>query len=279
MRTQWKVVFSGFVLIVFVASAGSLAKGQQFETPSAGTANFRSDNQTLNPGDVFRDCDVCPEMVVVPAGSFDIVNKGSVGVDDVETAIHHVTIPKPFAVGKYEVTQFEWRQIEGWNVSLEKGDNNPVEKISWPNAQLFVKRLSEKTGRPYRLMSETEWEYAARAGTTSDYWWGNDFDETKANIGPRTLPVGQYSANPFGLHDMHGNVWEWVEDCWDESYAGLPLDGTARTTENCVFRIIRGGSMGGLPRHLRSDSRARARAYLNYRFGTIGLRVARSITH
>ncbi len=264
MRSRWKIVFWGFATVIFIAV-------------TSGPAHSLADDQVLKPGDVFRDCDVCPQMVVIPAGSFDMVNRGSVGVDDAETEVHHVTIPKAFAVGKYEITQFEWRQVEGWNESLEKGDNNPVEKISWPNAKLFVKRLSEKTGRHYRMLSEAEWEYAARAGTKSVYWWGDDFDEKKANIGPKTLPVGQYDANAFGLHDMHGNVWEWVEDCWNESYAGLPLDGTARTTENCVFRIIRGGSMGGLPRHLRSDSRARARAYLHYRFGTIGLRVARSI--
>jgi formylglycine-generating enzyme required for sulfatase activity len=277
MRSFWNFAILVLVGGVFFAAVGSQSKGQQTEPSSTTVGATFVDDSAFKPQDTFKDCDACPVMVVIPAGTFLMVNRGSVGVDDVDPAVHHVTIPNTFAVSKYEVTQIEWQKIVGWNESLEKGDDHPVEKISWANAQLFVKRLSAKTGKHYRLLSGAEWEYAARAGTTSAYWWGNDFDETMANIGARTKPVGQYSANAFGLHDMHGNVWEWVEDCWNESHAGLPLDGTARTTGNCIFRVIRGGSIGGLPRHLRSDARARARAFLHYRFGTIGLRVARSI--
>ena len=278
MRSRWNAAVLGLAAIIFVATVGSQSKGQQTEPSSTTAGSSFVDDYALKPGDTFKDCDVCPEMVVIPAGTFHMVNRGSVGVDAVEPAVHHVTIPNAFAVGKYEVTQLEWQEIVGWNESLEKGDDNPVEKISWADAQIFVTRLSAKTVQHYRLLSEAEWEYAARAGTTSVYWWGNDFDETRANIGARTLPVGQYGANAFGLHDMHGNVWEWVEDCWNDSYAGLPLDGTARTTGNCVYRVIRGGSMGGLPSHLRSDARGRARANPNYRFGTVGLRIARTLS-
>ena len=195
-------------------------------------------------------------MVVIPAGSFRMGDLSG-GGDNNEKPTHPVTIPRPFAVGKYEVTQAEWRAVMGSNPSHFKGDRNPVEQVSWDDAQDFVRRLGTKTGKQYRLLTEAEWEYAARAGTATEYFWGNGFDSSRANNnGNRTVPVGRYAPNSFGLHDMHGNVWEWVEDCWHTSYRGAPSGGDAWTTGgNCRVRVLRGGSWSYIPGDLRSAIR------------------------
>ena len=130
--------------------------------------------------------------------------------------------------------------------------------VSWNDAKEYVAWLSRKTGQTYRLLTEPEWEYAARAGTTTEYWWGDKFDASKANAGNQTVPVGQYAANSFGLHDMHGNVWEWCEDAYDAS-----------------SRVLRGGSWGNFPRYLRSAYRGN---YLpDDRYDDVGFRLARTL--
>ena len=217
-------------------------------------------------------------MVAVRAGSFmmgstEAERQWAMGQGaarkwvDVEKPQHRVQITKPFAVGKYEVTFDEWDACvksggcngykpsdEGWG----RG-RRPVINVSWDDAQAYVAWLSKKTGQPYRLLSEAEWEYAARAGTTTRYSWGDDITPEKANyhgsnVG-KTTEVGSYPANPWGLHDMNGNVGEWVEDCWNESYEGAPSDGSAWTSGDCSRRVLRGGSWGDGPVNLRSAYR------------------------
>ena len=243
------------------------------------------------PGREFKDCPECPEMVVVPAGWFMM---GSYENSD-EKPRHHVRIRKPFAVGRYEVTFAEWDACvtdggcgghrpddEGWG----RG-RRPVINVSWDDAKAYVKWLSDKTGKEYRLLSEAEWEYVARAGTTTRYSWGDQIGHNRANCdgcgsrwdGNQTAPAGSFSANPFGLHDMHGNVWEWVEDCWIDNYQGGPSDGSAWTGGDCWFRALRGlrgGSWNYLPRSLRSASRLEFRA--GSRDSDNGFRVARTFS-
>ena len=224
-------------------------------------------------GKKFRDCAECPEMVVVRSGSFDMGSpSGEVGRRDDEGPVHRVEISRPFAVGVYEVTFAEWDACvsgggcngyrpndRGWG----RG-NRPVIYVSWEDAKAYVEWLSRKTRKGYRLLSESEWEYVARAGTRTRYWWGDSVGRNRANCdgcgsrwdNEKTSPAGSFSANGFGLYDMHGNVWEWVEDCWHDSYRGAPSDGSAWVTfcDN-VERVLRGGSWYLVPRFLRSASR------------------------
>lgn len=132
----------------------------------------------------------------------------------------------------------------------------PAINVSWDDAKQYVTWLSTTTGKAYRLLSEAEWEYAARAETTTRYSWGNKFDASKANNSKgRTVPVGEYASNAFGLHDMHGNVWEWVEDCWNDNYRSAPDDGAARTSGDCSRHVFRGGSWNNNSYSLRSTDR------------------------
>jgi formylglycine-generating enzyme required for sulfatase activity len=198
-----------------------------------------------------------------------------------ERPVHSVTIPRPFAVGKYEVTQAEWQAVMGSDPSYFKGPRNPVENVSWNDSQEFIRNLNAKTGKKYRLLTEAEWEYAARAGTATRYWCGDGADCLDGvawfgrNSGNRTQPVGGKAANVFGLHDMHGNVWEWVEDCWNGSYAGAPSDGTAWLSGDCRLRVLRGGSWYVIPRSLRSAIRDRGTSV--NRLNVVGFRVARTL--
>ena len=249
----------------------------------------RAEARKRQPGYKFRDCPECPEMVVVPAGRFQM---GSTSGDSDERPVHPVTIARPFAVGVYEVTFGEWDACvsgdgcggywphdEGWG----RG-KRPVLNVSWNDAQAYVRWLSRETGEAYRLLSEAEWEYVARAGTTTRYWWGNDIGRSRASCrgcgsrwdGKQTAPVGSFLASPFGLYDVHGNVWEWVEDCWNVSYAGAPRDGSAWTSGDCGQRVLRGASWNGYPRYLRSANRLRNTT--DYRYYFFGFRVARTLT-
>ena len=175
---------------------------------------------------------------------------------------HRVTIPRAFALGKYEVTFAQWDvcvRAGGCNhLPNDAGwgrGNRPVVDVSWDDARGYVRWLARKTGQEYRLPSEAEWEYAARAGTTSRYHWGDSVGRGNANCDgcgsrwdlSRTAPVGSFSANRFGLHDVHGNVYEWVEDCWYGSYGGAPRDGNAWTTGDCTLRVLRSGSWYSRP--------------------------------
>ena len=235
------------------------------------------------PGDRFKDCDACPEMIVVPAGSFRMGDLDGGGYR-YEKPVHRVTIPQPFAVGIYEVTFAQWDAcVAGGGCSgyrpKDRGwgrGERPVMYVSWEDAKAYVSWLKRKTSLEYRLLSEAEWEYAARAGTTTKYHWGNSFDASRANIGRKTVPVGRYEANRFGLHDMHGNVWEWVEDCWHYSYAGAPSDSRAWASgDDCALRVLRGHSWYNLPRLLRAAGRYGFDVDL--RGFNLGFRVARTL--
>ncbi len=251
--------------------------------PGAGHA------QEMEAGTVFRDCEACPEMVVVPAGSFMMGSPEG----PAEMPIHRVTIGEPFAVGKYEVTFAEWDACvadggcyghrpddKGWG----RG-KRPVMNVHWHDVQTYVMWLSEKTEEPYRLLSEAEWEYVARAGSgTRKYSWGNEVGRNRANCdgcGSRwddkqTAPVGSFAANGFGLHDVHGNVWEWVQDCLNATYAGAPTDGSAWEQGDCNTRLLRGGSWSLDPGALRSALRDGYST--GGRDSNVGFRVARRLT-
>ena len=234
----------------------------------------------------FRDCASCPLMVEIPAGSFVMGGKSfpEIGfTPEPEELPRRVVHISRFSLGKYEVTQSEWVALMGENPS-DYDDHSgtlPVETVSWRDAQEFIRRLSLKTGRRYRLPTEAEWEYAARAGQDTLYSFGNDFAALEqyawfnANSGGHIHPVGTKAANAFGLHDMHGNVWEWVEDCYFPSYAGAPTDGKAvRTVDGCQ-RNNRGGSWVNAPLNLRASHRHKMGAGSRGTF--IGFRVAMTI--
>ena len=217
------------------------------------------------PGKQFRDCEdaACPWMVVIPAGNFMMGSPASEpGRSDIEGPQHRVSIGK-FAMGQFEVTQGQWKALMGNNPSRfnDCGDDCPVERVSWNDAQEFVKKLNAKTGKAYRLPSEAEWEYAARAGTTTAYAFGATLSGSQANFWEsaivKTVRVGSYSANNFGLSDMHGNVCEWVQDCWHDNYQGAPTDGRAWDTRcnDEARRVLRGGSWFYGPEILRSARR------------------------
>jgi len=204
-------------------------------------------NKEIKPGATFKDCNECPEMVMIPAGRF--LMGSAEGGEDNEKPKHFVQI-QSFAIGKYEITQKEWVAVMGDNFSRFKGQTLPVEFVDWGDAQEFVIRLSHKTGKNYRLPSEAEWEYAARGGSSGLYPWGDDaskmpdyvwFDKNKNEFITGQKPVGLKKPNQFGVYDMIGNVWEWTQDCWNDNYDGAPLDGSAWITGDCSKRVIRGG--------------------------------------
>ena len=248
-------------------------------------------------GTRFRDCLKCPELVVVPSGSFMMgAPPGESGRGDDEGPMHEVTIGYPIAVGVYEVTFGEWDACadgggcggyqpddEGWG-----GGNHPVINVNWNNAKAYVRWLSRKTGEEYRLLSEAEWEYVARAGTTTPFHTGATISTERANYNGnhtygssrkgryirKTVEVGSFPANRLGLHDVHGNVWEWVEDCYSDGYEGAPTDGSAWEW-NCGRRVLRGGSWYGGPGYLRSAYRNWSTTSL--RDDDAGIRVARTL--
>jgi formylglycine-generating enzyme required for sulfatase activity len=251
--------------------------------------------RALKPGDRFREClKDCPEMIVIPAGSF------TMGSPESETARvaregpqHEVTIAKPFAVSKFVVTFADWdacTSVGGCPQEGRAGDagwgrgKQPVIHVSWDDAQAYVRWLSTMTGKSYRLLTEAEWEYAARAGTMTAFYWGDEIGENNANChrcsskwdNLQTSPVGSFKPNEFGLFDMAGNVWQWVQDCDHADYKGAPTDGSAWEKGRCTKRIVRGGSWGYFPVDPRSAYRYGDDAVdRNY---TTGLRVARTLT-
>ena len=250
----------------------------------------------VQTGETFRDAlssgGVGPEMVVIPAGSFRMgcLTDGRYCQPTNEFPAHTVNVPR-FALSKYEVTFAEWDACvdaggcndyrpndEGWG----RGDR-PVIHVNWNDAQSYVSWLSQETGEDYRLPSEAEWEYTARAGTTTPYYWGDEIGVNQANCGlnscgdsfPNTAPVGSFAANAWGLHDMYGNVREWVEDCWHDSYSGAPSDGSAWTSGgSCDLRVTRGSSWDWSqhPSSFRS-----ARYFKGVRGDDLGFRVAKTL--
>ena len=199
------------------------------------------------------------ELVRIPGGKFLMGSpENEEGSFRDEGPQHEVTVPE-FWMGKYSVTQDQYSAVIGKNPSHFKGKNLPVECVSWNDAVAFCERLSRHTGNAYRLPTEAEWEYAGRAGTTTRYYFGNNLSKEQANlynIVGKTTPVGTYPANAFGLHDMHGNVWEWCQDYWHGNYDGAPMDGSAWIKDSYgEHRILRGGSWIDYPRYCRSASR------------------------
>ncbi|MDE2259473.1 MAG: SUMF1/EgtB/PvdO family nonheme iron enzyme [Betaproteobacteria bacterium] len=194
----------------------------------------------------FQDCPDCPVMVALPVGSFDMgSNNGLSG----EKPVHLVTISQAFAIGKTVVTQGQWRTIMGNNPSHFNncGENCPVEMVNWNDAQAFIQKLNANTGKQYRLPSEAEWEYACHAGEQQEYCGSNNVDSVawyNGNSGQTTHPVASKQANAFGLYDMSGNVWEWIEDSWHDSYNGAPMDGSVWQGDG-ANRDLRGGSWNG----------------------------------
>ena len=198
------------------------------------------------------------KFTLIPAGEF---NMGSEESDD-EKPVHKVKINNPFYLGTYPVTQREWKAVMVDNPSGFKGDDLPVENVSWVDVQKFIKKLNEKEGTDkYRLPSEAEWEYACRAGTTTSYSFGDeksklgDYAWYRDNSDNKTYPVGQKEHNPWGLYDMHGNVWEWVQDEWPDSYDGAPTDGSAWEVGDGADRVVRGGGWDNGARYCRSAIR------------------------
>ena len=274
--------------------AGECAADGDAPVVDGGGDGVKDPPPEIEVGAFFRDCEHCPEMVVVPAGRFEMGSPPSEeGRDDDEGPQHEVTIGSPFAVGVHEVTFDEWDAcVSGGGCGGYSPDDmdwgrrgRPVVNVSWRDARAYASWLSRETGEEYRLLSEAEWEYVARAGTVTRYWWGDDIGRNRANCvgcgsrwdGERTAPVGNFRANAFGLHDVHGNVFEWVEDCWHASYARAPRDGSAwlgGQSGDCSQRVLRGGSWF-FPRDLRAAGRGRKDSvYRNY---GIGFRVSRTL--
>jgi formylglycine-generating enzyme required for sulfatase activity len=228
-------------------------------------------------------------MVALEPGSFLMGSPDSdTQANANEKPQHEVTIGYRFAAGRTPVTFAEYdrfcaatgrpppNQMGGWG-----RERRPVINVSWHDARAYCQWLAGETGKPYRLLTEAEWEYACRAGTTTRYSIGDEITERDANFGYRvdkTTEVGNYPANPWGLYDMHGNVSEWVEDDWHDSYQGAPADGSAWSEkegkESSSERVVRGGSWGSDPRHLRSADRIAFDAYLRF---LRGFRVARTL--
>jgi formylglycine-generating enzyme required for sulfatase activity len=250
----------------------------------------------------FRDCPLCPEMAVLPAGDFMMGSPDSeFGRGKDEGPQHRVTFAQPFAIGKYEVTFAEWDAcVSEGGCTTKPGDEgwgrnrHPVINVSWDDAEQFVAWLSRKTGKQYRLPSEAEWEYAARGVTkatdpATPFATGATINYTQANYDAnftygsgqqglyrqKTSDVGSFRSNAFGLYDMHGNVWEWVQDCYKPTYEGAPDDGSAVRFDGCALHILRGGAWNYYPRLLRSAYRYATAPVV--RMNNAGFRVARTM--
>jgi len=240
------------------------------------------------------------QMVSILPGRFMMGSPASeLRRDANEGPRHEVTINYPFEVGKYEVTFSEWSQCvaDGGCSGHRPKDGGwgrgrrPVINVSWQDAQNYVKWLRRKTGLNYRLLSEAEWEYIARAGQKGPFSTGHAIGAYDANFngefpygnGPqglyrrKTLPVGSFPANAFGLHDLHGNVYEWVEDCWSPNHVGAPANGRARKDGDCKFRVMRGGSWVTHGYQMRASKRLRYTT--DYRYDDYGFRIARTLKH
>jgi formylglycine-generating enzyme required for sulfatase activity len=317
--------------LLFIAALTLLTPG--LDAPASAQALTSERERSLKAGDSFKECDTCPEMMVVPAGSFTMGSPESEkGRNSWEGPQHVVTFARPFAVGKFEVTvdQFaafvretgydmgamcwglesaksDMRDGRSWrNPGFAQDGSHPAACLSWRDAVAYVDWLAKKTGGKYRLLSEAEWEYAARAKTTPGpaprFSFGEDelaicahangLDQTAKAALPATAtpafvacrdgyastaPVGSFTANGFGLHDMHGNVKEWTFDCYREGhgYSGAPTDGSAWTAGDCRSRVLRGGSWLSYARLLRAAFRYKGGE--GDRANDVGLRVARTL--
>jgi formylglycine-generating enzyme required for sulfatase activity len=229
-------------------------------------------------------------MVWCPPGEFMMGSpKSEPERQDREGQQHRVTLSRGFWLGKYAVTQAQWKAVMGSNPSAFTGDDRlPVENVSWNDCQEFLERLSLKGEDAFRLPSETEWEYACRAGTITPFHFGETLSTDLANYDgnytyangkkgayrEKTVPVGSFPPNAWGLHDMHGNVWEWCQDWYHDSYAGAPTDGSARENPKGDYRVLRGGSWSNLPGFCRAAFRYLVNPDL--RFVSYGFRLSRT---
>ena len=234
--------------------------------------------------DVFTNS-IGMKFVLIPAGSFTMGSPSDEPGRDSDERQHRVTISKPFYLQTTEVTQGQWRRVMGNNPSYFKncGDDCPVEQVSWNDAQEFIRKLNQMEGiDKYRLPTEAEWEYAARAGSTTRYYFGDDESSLgryawySRNSGKRTHPVGQKRPNAWGLYDMHGNIWEWCQDWIGDYPSGHVID--PKGPSSGEFRVLRGGSWYYFARNVRSAYRCRLNPVLRYHsyHGSFGLRVARA---
>lgn len=265
------------------------------EPETAATAPVRRSGQASTPGEGespelaagsrIQDCDSCPQLVVVPVGEFVM---GSDQGRPEERPPHSIALAEPFAIGVYEVT------VQEWDACLREGacdlapksradSTLPMSNVSWDDARQYLDWLSRKTGKAYRLPSEAEWEYAASGGSKTRFWWGDKVGKSNANCndcgsqwdGKSPAPVGSFKPNPFGLYDVHGNLWEWTKDCVNRSYEGAPSDGTAWLRGDCLGRMLRGGAWNLDADYMRTTRRHNydrdVRYYLH------GFRVVRSL--
>ena len=315
--------------------AEAMARAEERARARAAANVKEAPRAVLRPGTVFQDCADCPRMVVIPAGEFTMGSPASEaerGVD--EGPQRQVSIAQPFALGRSEVTVAEFRRfadesgykteaesdpraqgcsgfiytdpaanpepqpVTSWrSPGLKQAESHPVLCVSWNDARAYAQWLSKKTGRRYRLPAESEWEYAARAGSVTARYWGDDPVQACrfANVADQsrfqtwgfgqkhectdghyfTAPAGGYAPNRFGLYDMLGNAWEWTEDCWNPGYAGAPQDGSAWLTGDCAQRVSRGGSWSTVPRFARSATRNKNTA--DHRDNLTGFRLARTL--
>ena len=261
-----------------------------FQMTASALAAEQGSTQAPKLGAEFRDCARCPAVVVIPAGRFTM---GSPEDDPDaranERPRHEVTIAGPIAVSKFETTFDEWDACAAARACPQAPDHwgrgrMPAINVSWNDAKQYAAWLSQVTGQQYRLLTEAEWEFAARAGAATRYSWGNSPGEGEANCdgcGSRwdlrqTAPAGAFKPNAFGLHDMQGNVWEWVEDAWHDDYDGAPNDGSAWASGDPDYRVVRGGSWRNETAVIRAAIRDKRNIHV--RFDTLGFRVARMVT-
>lgn len=302
--------------VLLIALAGAFAEGPAHAQSCQGirVEIGAGEQRCIEPGagEPFKDCSDCPEMVVVPAARFTMGAAAGELVATVPEDQVRVSIARPFAVGRFAVTRGEFAAfvaatghsmegichrlgVAGRNPQLSwkspgfaQSDRHPAVCVSWHDAKAYTAWLSSITGKQYRLLSEAEREFVARAGTTTAFWWGNAISTDRANYDGRvtyagspagewrnaTVTVDSFLANPWGLYNVHGNVWEWTEDCWDERNVGNPGDGTARSFETCSLRVVRGASFNNYPHTLRAARRESELA--ENRLVSFGFRVARN---
>jgi|HubBroStandDraft_4_1064222.scaffolds.fasta_scaffold15114_3 formylglycine-generating enzyme required for sulfatase activity len=273
MRLSWSMVATSFATAAAVVALGSVFSFQHIpflqdgrSTGALAVAPLALERErTLKPGDSFNECHNCPEMIVVPTGGF-WMGASALHTSEYNNAFpgRPVTFARQFAVGKFEIAFIEWDTCvadggcNGYRPTTTFGlrdGREPVVNVSWHDAEQYVAWISKVTGKPYRLLSESEYEYAARAGTQTNYPWGFEIGTNNADCkgcgsqwdDKRPAPVGSFAPNSFGLYDMVGNVWEWVEDCYHPSYSLTLMNGSADVSYPCENRVIRGGSFIDAP--------------------------------